>query len=262
MKIFNSLCFIIISLFSYSQCVSGDCENGFGKFEYDNESFYEGNWKNGLKHGRGLDYQFDSINRKTKKKAFVKKLGLFERNQLIEGNEEVFNGRTPLSFTVTYKSFLGKIIKQSQLFEFPKNSSKIIKNLNSNDNLFIISNIPINGFYNVIDPISADLGYINQSSVILLDEVKDLNRQLLNPSGISESLVSSQITIFNNAEVDLTIKIGVSTYRFNPNEKKSFKIDPGNYIVIAWHTGATPYRGNQVVESGQNYDTSFYIIYK
>tara|TARA_B100000768_G_scaffold82899_1_gene78467 strand:+ start:325 stop:1110 length:786 start_codon:yes stop_codon:yes gene_type:complete len=261
MKILN-IFFIIISLSSYSQCVSGDCNEGFGKFKYNDGGFYEGNWKNGLKHGRGLDFKIDSISRKYNNQCFTKKLGLFENNQLIDGSKEVFSGSFSSFFTVTFKSFLGKIIKQSQLFEFPKNNSKIIKNLNSNDNLFIISNIPINGFYNVIDPVSADLGYINQSSVILLDEVKDLNRQLLNPSGISESLVSSQITIFNNAEVDLTIKMGVSTYRFNPNEKKSFKIDPGNYIVIAWHTGATPYRGNQVVESGQNYDTSFYIIYK
>jgi hypothetical protein len=261
MKIFNIIFFTIISFFSYSQCVSGDCENGFGKFKYDNESFYQGNWKNGLKHGRGLDFQIDSINRKYNTKAFTKKLGLFENNQLIEGNKEVFSGSFSSYFTITFKSFFGKIIKQSNLYKFPENGSEIIKKFNYDNKLFVISNKPINGFYNVIDPISADMGYIDQSSVILLDEIKDINRQLLNPSGISESLIRSQITIFNDADTDLTIKIAGSTYKFYPNEKKSFDIEPGNYTIIAWHTGANPYRGNQIVESGQNYDTSFYIIY-
>ncbi|NND61767.1 MAG: hypothetical protein HKN48_01095 [Flavobacteriaceae bacterium] len=34
-------------------CVKGDCNNGWGKYEYDN-GHYDGFWKNGKKHGYGL----------------------------------------------------------------------------------------------------------------------------------------------------------------------------------------------------------------
>ncbi len=34
-------------------CVKGDCQNGWGKYEYDN-GHYDGFWKNGKKHGYGL----------------------------------------------------------------------------------------------------------------------------------------------------------------------------------------------------------------
>ena len=36
----------------YSQCLSGDCNNGWGDFKYDNGT-YSGNWKNGQKWGFG-----------------------------------------------------------------------------------------------------------------------------------------------------------------------------------------------------------------
>ena len=261
MKIFNSLFFIIISLFSYSQCVSGDCENGFGKFEYDNESFYEGNWKNGLKHGRGLDYQFDSINRKTKKKAFVKKLGLFERNQLIEGNEEVFNGRTPLSFTVTYKSFTASCLKNANLYESPENTSNIIKSFEPGNTVFIVSKNTVNGYYYVIDPISGSIGYVNKSLIGQLKQQNDQKDQLLIPSGISESLSISEIKISNSTDNLLGVKIGLSQYFLDPLETKTITIEPGEYIIFAWQKGVNPYRKKQIIESGQNYERNFIIVY-
>ena len=50
------LMFLLI-LLSYkpilSQCISGNCENGNGKFVYDWLDKYVGDWKNGLMHGQG-----------------------------------------------------------------------------------------------------------------------------------------------------------------------------------------------------------------
>jgi hypothetical protein len=36
-------------------CISGDCKNGFGKYVYNN-GYYEGNFKNGYRHGQGRYY--------------------------------------------------------------------------------------------------------------------------------------------------------------------------------------------------------------
>jgi hypothetical protein len=40
-------------------CVSGDCENGWGKYVWEDGNWYEGNWKNGKQHGQGNLYWFN-----------------------------------------------------------------------------------------------------------------------------------------------------------------------------------------------------------
>ncbi len=42
-----------------SGCVDGDCQNGWGKYQYDN-GYYDGFWRNGKKEGYGL-YKWDGI---------------------------------------------------------------------------------------------------------------------------------------------------------------------------------------------------------
>ncbi|HLP14459.1 MAG TPA: hypothetical protein VK177_21190 [Flavobacteriales bacterium] len=39
---------------SKDKVISGDCENGFGTFQWKSGNVYEGNWKNGEKHGKGI----------------------------------------------------------------------------------------------------------------------------------------------------------------------------------------------------------------
>jgi len=56
MKSYKIIVTIFFCLLSYvnvfSQC-TGNCENGFGKYIFDENSYYEGNWKNGKRHGLG-----------------------------------------------------------------------------------------------------------------------------------------------------------------------------------------------------------------
>lgn len=40
------------------KCVEGDCQNGTGYVEYLDGSKYEGQFKNGLPHGKGVLYEF------------------------------------------------------------------------------------------------------------------------------------------------------------------------------------------------------------
>jgi hypothetical protein len=44
---------IILHSVIYAQCLSGDCQNGFGKYKYKNEDVYEGYFKNAYTNGKG-----------------------------------------------------------------------------------------------------------------------------------------------------------------------------------------------------------------
>ncbi len=44
---------LILTNFAYADCVSGDCNNGTGKFEYADGGVYEGSFKDGWREGHG-----------------------------------------------------------------------------------------------------------------------------------------------------------------------------------------------------------------
>ena len=44
---------MIVPMISFSQCISGDCKNGYGDFIYDNGNTYSGEWKDGVRYDIG-----------------------------------------------------------------------------------------------------------------------------------------------------------------------------------------------------------------
>lgn len=252
---------LFCSFFAKSQCIEGDCDNGYGVYRFSEESYYDGNWKNGLRHGLGLDYAFDSINKKSGKKAFTKRLGVFEYGNLIEGTKEWFNGIFTNRSTFTYVSFIGKVKSKINLIEYPNQDSNIIKTLINGTEVFVISDKTVNGYYNVIDKVSAEEGYIDEKFIDLLKEVENNKEDFLTPSGLSNSIKISQITIHNDTDQVLNLKMGGTTYTFKPNQTKTIDIKPGEFSVFAWVIGANPYKGKQIIEAGQNYQKRFFITY-
>lgn len=47
------LAFFFVSNESFAQCISGDCTNGTGKFQFSNGATYEGQFVDGMRHGEG-----------------------------------------------------------------------------------------------------------------------------------------------------------------------------------------------------------------
>ena len=47
------LLLMIVPMIGFGQCVSGDCENGYGTYTFDNGDKYVGEWWNGKFHGLG-----------------------------------------------------------------------------------------------------------------------------------------------------------------------------------------------------------------
>ena len=52
------LSLVLVLIFSFStfadKCVGGDCVNGYGKFYVSEGTYYEGNFKNAIFHGKGI----------------------------------------------------------------------------------------------------------------------------------------------------------------------------------------------------------------
>jgi hypothetical protein len=48
---------------SFAECISGDCDNGYGIYLWDGGDKYDGDWKNGEMYGHGAYYFGDSGNR-------------------------------------------------------------------------------------------------------------------------------------------------------------------------------------------------------
>lgn len=44
---------LLNSINSYSQCIQGDCKEGYGKFNFSNGDIYEGEWEDDKFHGKG-----------------------------------------------------------------------------------------------------------------------------------------------------------------------------------------------------------------
>ena len=70
------LIFMFLPFIGFGQCVSGDCQNGYGTFTSE-EGTYKGYWKDGKVHGNGLfkgsSYTYDGYYRNGKKHGQGKK---------------------------------------------------------------------------------------------------------------------------------------------------------------------------------------------
>ncbi len=53
-KAILTLVTIIVSLSCYGSCIKGDCVNGKGIYKFKNGSIYNGEFKEGKPHGKGL----------------------------------------------------------------------------------------------------------------------------------------------------------------------------------------------------------------
>ncbi len=231
--------------------------DGLGKFTTNDGNFYEGNWKDDMKHGKG------SYTEKKEDETYYRK-GLFEYNQFIDGKMEVDNGYFLTQHTISYKSYIGVVKnKEINLLEGPGSGYEIIKNLIPGSELFIISDKPINGYYNVIDVLSNKEGYVNILFVDLGDEIKandDSSNFIV--TGVSENPKLSIINIFNNTEARASIKMGGYNYIFEPYAERDIDITPGEYKIIVSSENVIPFIEKIEIEIGKNYKWVYDITKK
>ena len=163
------------------------------------------------------------------------------------------------SISVSAQSYLGKIIKQVNLREGPGKEYGIIKSLKPGANIFIISLDSENDFYNVIDINSDKEGYVSKSFINVGKEVKRNEEGLFTSTGEINSR-ESELEIFNNTYLTLTLKLNSETYSFSPRQKKTVTIYPGTCEYRASAPGVTPNIGSESLQGGHGYSWEFYIV--
>ncbi|KAF0242218.1 MAG: Fbox and MORN domain containing [Chitinophagaceae bacterium] len=102
-----TFCFCAISIHAQvtAKCLTGNCQNGIGKYRYADSVIYEGQWKNGVNEGKGkiiykngdtYEGEFKAGMRNGQGKYSVKSgtivTGTYEKNNLVNGTMLLTNG--------------------------------------------------------------------------------------------------------------------------------------------------------------------------
>jgi len=197
--------------------------------------------------------------------------------ELESGKEQIFQDKSSRDFAVdilgTHIRPRDEIVSASQSYlayvnqvvnfrKGPGTEFDIIKALQVGTQIFVISTIDKNGYYNVIDLETNTEGYVYKSYVVL-DRVIEINEDdLFVESGKSSSSTVSEVEVYNNTDKVLTVFIGGNSYFFSAQEKRKINIKPGEYDYRVTAPGVLPYLGKDKIVSGFNYSWQFYIITK
>jgi len=157
------------------------------------------------------------------------------------------------------QSFLGSVVKQVNLREGPGTEYNKIQSLNPGRQLFIVSLNDDNGFYKVIDIETNITGFVSKSFIKIGKELIQSNGDFISATGESSSF-NTEIEVFNNTNLRLSLKLNEDTYIFNSKEKKTISIIPTAYNFIASAPGVTPSYGVKNLESSKKYNWEFYIV--
>jgi hypothetical protein len=157
------------------------------------------------------------------------------------------------------QSRLGWTTQKVNFRSGPGTEFSIISSLSAGQQIFIISTESENDFYNIIDIKSNKEGYIHKSFVKLGKIVEEQQGGLFESSGSSVNY-SPEAEIFNNTDIELTLKINSTAYYFAPHQKKTITLSPGNSSYRASAPGVIPYIGNEYLQSNMKYTWQFYIV--
>lgn len=157
------------------------------------------------------------------------------------------------------QSYLGTITKQVNFRNGPGQDFEIISLLRPGTQIFIVSILPENDFYNVIDIKTDSEGYVHKSYVKIGQFIEKNEGGIFSPSGRSDTY-NSDVEIFNSTTSTLTLKMNSLTYSFSPNERRKISFSPGKYEYRASAPGVIPNIGSENLESNMQYSWKFYIV--
>ena len=143
----------------------------------------------------------------------------------------------------------------------PGTNYEIISTLQAGSQIFIVTDVPENDFYNVIDIATDKEGYLHKSFVKFSNEVETNKEPMFS---VSDELSSGppQLAIYNNTTIPMTLKLNNEKYLFNPQERKTITTNAGNCLYRASAPGIIPEIGNEKLMSNYIYEWEFIIVTK
>ncbi|NDP22163.1 MAG: SH3 domain-containing protein [Paludibacter sp.] len=163
--------------------------------------------------------------------------------------------------TVYSQSYLGWATKQVNFRQGPSTEYEVISSLKAGTQIFIISLVLENDYYNIIDIATNREGYIYKSFVKFGQMIEKNEQGVFTPSGKTDTY-NPEIEIFNNTIHTLTLKLNSEIYSFSPKERKTIILTPGSCDYRASAPGVIPNIGTEYMESNMGYTWQFYIVTK
>ena len=160
--------------------------------------------------------------------------------------------------TSNSESYLGWITKTVNLRKGPGLEYSIIKTLEAGKQIFIISDVSINNYYNIIDIESNTDGFVYKSFIETGDKVEKSKGVMFTSTGNTDKY-ETQVEIFNNTNKTLTLKLNKKSHRFSPKEKTTISIKPGLVNYIASAPNVIPLNGSKNFEEYSSWTWQFYI---
>jgi hypothetical protein len=148
------------------------------------------------------------------------------------------------SLAVYSQSYLGWTTKQVNFRSGPGTNYEIISILQAGNQIFVVSDVPENDFYNVIDIATDKEGYLHKSFVKFGDKIDANSEGIFAITGKSTS-EQPQLDIYNNTSITMTLKLDNNRYVFSPQEKKSINYSSGKCSYRASAPGVIPSVGSE-----------------
>lgn len=158
----------------------------------------------------------------------------------------------------TSSSYLGWISKSVNFRSGPSKEFAIIKRLDQGKQIFIVSDVPQNGYLNIIDIESNTEGYVYKTFIEFGDKIEKSKGEMFSSKGSTNSY-DTQIEIYNNTNLTLTLKLNDIKFQFKPKEKRTISTKPGVVNYIASAPNVIPLNGSKNFEEYSSWTWQFYI---
>ena len=111
---------------------------------------------------------------------------------------------------------------------------------------------------NIIDIESNTEGYVYETFIEFGDKIEKSKGEMFSSKGSTNSY-DTQIEIYNNTNLTLTLKLNDIKFQFKPEEKRTISTKPGVVNYIASAPNVIPLNGSKNFEEYSSWTWQFYI---
>lgn len=181
--------------------------------------------------------------------------------EIVSTQEQVENQNSS-STDDTYTSkdyYMAYTITTLNLREGPGTDYDIITEIPKNGVVFFESDEVYKGFTKVLYVETGDEGYVSSKYLDGYTPVQVNDKGLLEATGKTSSKYSD-ITLYNDTDVNVNVKLGKTSYKLAPNTNKAISnISSGKYHIVLSSPGLNPYVGVEKIEGGCAYTYHIFI---